>query len=328
MSGMEVQDLSLSIRTPEGEAHILDRVSLSLRRGAVLGLVGESGCGKSTLVKAVLGVLPRNARATSGRILFEGRDLLTLSERVLAKEVRGQRMGFIPQDPALALNPMFTVGKQLAEIWRWHAPEGEERGRATARARILELFRRVRLPDPEPSLDRYPHQFSGGQRQRVLIAAALLCRPALLVADEPTTALDVTTQQQILELLAELTRELGLSVLFVTHDFGVVSALCDDVAVMYAGQMVETGTKRQVLAAPCHPYTAALLACHPDRMATLAGIPGAVPSPLTPPSGCRFHPRCTLAEAACRSRHAGLSPQPDRRGLGCIRFDPRPAEAA
>ncbi|WP_372624606.1 ABC transporter ATP-binding protein [Falsiroseomonas sp.] len=323
---LSVEDLSLSIRTPEGEARVLDRVSLDLQPGALLGLVGESGCGKSTLVKTVLGVLPPAARATGGRILLDGRDLLRLPQAVLAREVRGRRLGFIPQDPALALNPMFTVGTQLLEIWRWHAPEGEDRGRAAGRARILSLFRRVQIPDAEAALDRHPHQFSGGQRQRVLIAAALLCRPALLVADEPTTALDVTTQQQILSLLGELAAEYGLSVLFVTHDFGVVSAICTHVAVMYAGQMVEAGTKADVLGAPCHPYTAALLACHPDRMAELAGIPGAVPSPLTPPAGCRFHPRCDVAEAGCQARPAGLTPQPDGRGVGCIRFDPaRPA---
>ena len=320
-AALEVRDLSLSIRTPEGEARILDRASLVLPRGAVLGLVGESGCGKSTLVKAVLGVLPRQARATSGAILLDGRNLLALPQAVLAREIRGRRIGFIPQDPALALNPMFTVGTQLAEIWRWHAPEGRARGRRAARAAILALFRRVLLPDPEAALDRYPHQFSGGQRQRVLIAAALLCRPAVLVADEPTTALDVTTQQQILSLLGELAREFGLSVLFVTHDFGVVSAICNEVAVMYAGQVVEAGTKRAVLAEPRHPYTRALLACHPDRMERLEGIPGSVPSPLTPPSGCRFHPRCAVAEAGCAGRAAGLTRQSDGRGIGCLRFD-------
>jgi oligopeptide/dipeptide ABC transporter ATP-binding protein len=307
---LSIEDVSLSIRTPEGEARVLDRVSLDLPLGALLGLVGESGCGKSTLVKTVLRVLPPSARATSGRILL------------MVREVRGRRLGFIPQDPALALNPMFTVGTQLLEIWRWHAPEGEDRGRAAGRTRILSLFRRMQIPDAEAALDRYPHQFSGGQRQRVLIAAALLCRPALLVADEPTTALDVTTQQQILSLLGELAAEYGLSVLFVTHDFGVVSALCTHVAVMYAGQMVEAGTKAEVLEAPRHPYTAALLACHPDRMAELAGISGAVPSPLAPPAGCRFHPRCEFAEAACQARPAGLAWQADGRGVGCIRFEP------
>ena len=318
---LDIRDLSLSIRTPEGEARILDRVSLRLRRGAVLGLVGESGCGKSTLVKTVLGVLPRNARASSGQVIFDGTDLLPLPERDLATRFRGRRIGFIPQDPALALNPMFRVGTQLGEIWRWHAPEGEDRGAATARARILSLFRRVQLPDAEAALDRYPHQFSGGQRQRVLIAAALLCRPELIVADEPTTALDVTTQQQILLLIRSLAQEMDLSVLFVTHDFGVVSALCSDVAVMYAGQMVEAGAKRLVLGDPCHPYTRALIACHPDRMERLAGIPGAVPSPLSPPAGCRFRPRCDLAEDACAARAPGLSPQSDGRGVGCIRWD-------
>jgi oligopeptide/dipeptide ABC transporter ATP-binding protein len=318
---LDVQALSLSIRTPEGVAHILDRVSLRVRRGQIMGLVGESGCGKSTLVKAVLGVLPQNARATSGRVVFDGTDLLPLRDRELAARFRGRRIGFIPQDPALALNPMFRVGTQLLEIWRWHAPADEDRSAAAGRARILALFRRVQLPDAEAALSRYPHQFSGGQRQRVLIAAALLCRPELVVADEPTTALDVTTQQQILLLIRDLAREMTLSVLFVTHDFGVVSALCTDVAVMYAGQMVEAGGKRALLGDPCHPYTQALIACHPDRMARLAGIPGAVPSPLAPPSGCRFRPRCGVALPGCAARAPGLSPQTDGRGVGCLRFD-------
>ncbi|MCC7426666.1 MAG: ABC transporter ATP-binding protein [Alphaproteobacteria bacterium] len=328
---LSVDDLSVVIDTPEGPARVLDRASLAVGAGEIVGLVGESGCGKSTLVKAILGVLPPNARMPEGRMLFEGRDLLALDEAALAREVRGRRIGFIPQDPALALNPMFTVGTQLLEIWRWHAPENApDRSRAAGRARLIDLFRRVQIPDPEQALARYPHQFSGGQRQRVLIAAALLCGPRLIVADEPTTALDVTTQQQILSLLAELARDFALSVLFVTHDFGVVSQLCSHVTVMYAGQTVETGTKRAVLAAPRHPYSAALVACHPDRMADLAGIPGSVPSPLAPPSGCRFHPRCPEARPGCAARPTrlvALAGDPPH-ALNCIMADaPGPAGA-
>jgi len=325
---LRVEDLSVAIATDSGVARILDGVGLEVPPGEIVGLVGESGCGKSTLVKTLLGALPRGGRVTRGRILFEGRDLLTMDEAALAHEIRGRRVGFIPQDPALALNPLFTVGTQLLEIWRWHAPHGEDASAAGGRRRIVDLFGRVGLPDPAAALDRYPHQFSGGQRQRVLIAAALLCRPSLLVADEPTTALDVTTQQQILALLGSLVEEFGLSVLFVTHDFGVVSALCDRVCVMYAGQMVEQGRKADLLGAPLHPYTRALLACHPDRMERLAGIPGAVPSPLDPPSGCRFHPRCTEAEPRCAARTVGLVQVAGGRGVGCIRAEPAGAVIA
>lgn len=319
MPMLQVEDLSVVIVTDSGVAHVLDGVDLDVAQGRIVGLVGESGCGKSTLVKAVLGALPRGGRVTGGRILFEGRDLLSIGEQSLAREIRGRRIGFVPQDPALALNPLFTVGAQLLEIWRWHAPGGEDSSVAGGRRRIVDLFGRVGLPDPAGALSRYPHQFSGGQRQRVLIAAALLCRPSLIVADEPTTALDVTTQQQILSLLGSLVGEFGVSVLFVTHDFGVVSALCDSVCVMYAGQMAEQGRKADVLADPRHPYTRALLACHPDRMERLAGIPGAVPSPLDPPRGCRFHPRCTEAEGRCSLRPAGLVTLDGGRRVGCIR---------
>ena len=315
---LQVQDLSVSIRTSQGTAAILDRCNLSIGAGEVVGLVGESGCGKSTMVKALLGVLPESARVTGGSIEFEGQDLLALDERTLSRTVRGRRIGFIPQDPALALNPNFTVGEQLLEIWRWHAPEGA-RDRKAGEQRAIELLRRVQVPDPAAMLKRYPHQFSGGQRQRLLIAAALLCGPRLIVADEPTTALDVTTQQQILVLLSQLCRDLGVSVLFVTHDFGVVSQLCHRVTVMYAGQTVEEGPKAAVLREPLHPYTTALMDCHPDRLRRLDGIPGRVPSPQDFPGGCRFLPRCTRGVAGCAERAPRLVGDTHR--VSCIHFD-------
>ena len=241
MSGLlAVEDLSVRIDTPEGPADVLDRVSLKIGRGDITGLVGESGCGKSTLVKTILGTLPANARVTSGRVVFDGRDLLQLDNRTLEREIRGHRIGFVPQDPAQALNPLFTVGDQLLEIWRRHAPEGEDRGNAAGSRRIADLFSRVQLADAQAALKRYPHQFSGGQRQRVLIAAAMLCSPELIIADEPTTALDVTTQQQILALLAGLVNEAGLSVLFVTHDLREALSLADRVCFLSGapGQLV------------------------------------------------------------------------------------------
>lgn len=273
-----------------GAARILDDVSLSVPAGSITGVVGESGCGKSTLLRAILGILPRHATTPRGRILFEGRDILP--DR--AAGVRGH-IGFVPQDPYLSLNPVFRAGDQILEIMRRHAPGS----RAEHRDRLVALLAAVQLPDPAAALRKYPHQFSGGQRQRLLIAAALCCDPALVVADEPTTALDVTTQREILALLGDLARERGLSMLFVTHDFGVLASLCDQVAVLYAGRVVETGPTRAVLDAPLHPYTRLLLACHPDRATDLAGIPGTVPPATAQPEGCRFHPRCPIAHRSC-----------------------------
>jgi peptide/nickel transport system ATP-binding protein len=305
---LDVRNLRLSVKTDEGIAQILDHVQLKLAHGRIVGVVGESGCGKSTLVKAILGILPKATNVESGQILFEGEDLLRLDERELTQRIRGSRIGFIPQDPYLALNPVFTVGDQLLSVMRWHAPVPTDGPRDVPalmrhhRARLVELLRRTQIPEPDAVLDRYPHQFSGGQRQRLMIAGALACNPRLVIADEPTTALDVTTQLQILNLLKSLATEFDISMLFVTHDFGVVAQLCDDITVMYAGQTVESGLTRAVLADPRHPYTRALLACHPDRAKSLVGISGLVPSPLRPPPGCRFAPRCPDAIEDCRRR--------------------------
>jgi peptide/nickel transport system ATP-binding protein len=303
---LSVHDLKVSIRTDEGTAQVLDDVGLSLERGRILGVVGESGCGKSTLIRTIMGILPRGARVERGEIWFEGENLLAFSEAELARDVRSSRIGFIPQDPLLALNPVFKIGTQLLEIMRWHAPDAKDHGGARGAerrkrhvGRLVGLLKRMQVPDPETALERYPHQFSGGQRQRLLIAAALACSPRLVIADEPTTALDVTTQHQILLLLRELVAEFGISLLFVTHDFGVVAELCDDLCVIYAGQTVEAGAVLPILDAPAHPYTRALLACHPDRATSFQGIPGSVPSPLMPPPGCRFAPRCADVRAVC-----------------------------
>ncbi|WP_043361229.1 ABC transporter ATP-binding protein [Belnapia sp. F-4-1] len=320
---LEVQALRVAIRGDEGLARILDHVAFRLETGRILGVVGESGCGKSTLIRAILGILPRGAQIGGGRVMFEGEDLLAFSEAELNRQVRGSRISFIPQDPYLALNPVFTVGAQLLETMRRHRPGT----RQDHRAELVRLLRRVQLPDAEAALDRYPHQFSGGQRQRLLIAAALACAPRLVVADEPTTALDVTTQQQILLLLRELVEETGVSMLFVTHDLGVVAELCDDLCVIYAGQSVETGPARAVLNSPMHPYTRALLACHPDRSEGFTGIPGAVPLPLRAPPGCRFAPRCPEARQACPARTSHPRAAAPGRAVDCILYDPVPVEA-
>jgi len=319
---LDIRNLRLSVKTDEGVARILDHVELTLAPGRILGVVGESGCGKSTLVRAVLGILPKTTTVESGEILFEGEELLRLSERELARRVRGGRIGFIPQDPYLALNPVFTIGSQLLAVMRAHAPAPAERLRGGAlmqhhRTKLIELLRRVHIPEPKAVLERYPHQLSGGQRQRILIAGALACRPRLLIADEPTTAIDVTTQLQILRLLRSLAGEFGLSMLFVTHDLGIVAQLCDEMTIMYAGQTMESGPTDTVLSEPRHPYTRALLACHPDRAKNFVGIPGLVPSPLNPPPGCRFSPRCPDAIDYCRRRAPHLIPGAERHLVDC-----------
>jgi oligopeptide/dipeptide ABC transporter ATP-binding protein len=328
---LEVRGLRLSIGGDEGIAKVLDHIDFTLERGRILGIVGESGCGKSTIIRAIIGILPAGARVEAGSIGFDGEDLLTLGEHVLNTRIRGSRIGFIPQDPYLALNPVFKVGTQLLEIMRWHAPDDGlgRRGREQRhRERIVGLLRRVQLPEPEAALERYPHQFSGGQRQRLVIAAALATSPALVIADEPTTALDVTTQQQILDLLRDLAEEFGLSMLFVTHDLGVVAQLCDDLCVIYAGQTVESGSTGAILAAPRHPYTQALLACHPERAVAFNGIPGTVPSPLRPGAGCRFAPRCGVARDVCGERRPHLSADGSGRRVDCVRYDQPGAVAA
>jgi oligopeptide/dipeptide ABC transporter ATP-binding protein len=319
---LAVEALRVSIATDDGLARVLDHVDLRIPRGRIVGVVGESGCGKSTLVRAVLGILPVAARVEQGRILFGGEDLLGLAQNELTRRIRGKEISFVPQDPFLALNPVFTVGTQLLEIMRWHAPSdgNGDRGRQHHRARLVELLRAVQIPDPDAALERYPHQFSGGQRQRLLIAGALACRPRLVIADEPTSALDVTTQLQILRLLRDLANRFGVSMLFVTHDFGVVAQLCDEVMVMYAGQSVEAGRTAEIIDRPRHPYTQMLIACHPDRVQDLTGIPGTVASPLAPPPGCRFHPRCPSARPGCSTGRPAVVVDATGHTVNCVLY--------
>jgi peptide/nickel transport system ATP-binding protein len=313
---LSVRGLKVSFRTDSGIARVLDDVALSLEAGQILGVVGESGCGKSTLIRAILGILPNAAEIDTGQIVFEGENLLAFTEQELNQRIRGSRIGFIPQDPLLSLNPVFKVGAQMMEIMRDHAPAGSTRRDHVAR--LVGLLRRLHVPDPDNALERYPHQFSGGQRQRLLIAAALACAPRLVIADEPTTALDVTTQHEILLLLRELVDEFGISLLLVTHDLGVVAELCDTVCVIYAGQTIESGSVAAVLQAPSHPYTRALLACHPERTATFVGIPGTVPSALRMPTGCRFAPRCGYAQAVCDTGLPATASRPSGAQVRCI----------
>jgi len=301
-----IRDYRLNFRTFDGVYQALDGVELELERGQSLGIVGETGCGKSVTVRNILGLLPSPpAEVVSGEILFEGRDLLMLSKAEMQK-IRGTEIAMIFQDPMTYLNPVFTVGTQMIDVIMAHRrslDRGERMTRKQAREHAIEMLRRVHLPNPERQIDAYPHQLSGGMRQRVLIAMALSGSPKLLIADEPTTALDVTIQAQILDLIAELVDDLGLSVILITHDLGVVAKVCDKVAVMYAGQVVEYGTIEQLFDDPKHPYTAGLLHSIPDPEGAathLEGIPGFLPNLLDPPAGCRFEARCPKAMDVCR----------------------------
>jgi len=294
---LEIRDLVTAFHTAEGRVPAVDGVSLSIDRGRTLGLVGESGCGKSVTAMSILRLVAAPGRIESGSILLESAagpvDLVTLPDADL-RQVRGGRIGMIFQEPMTSLNPVFTVGDQIAEAVLLH----RDCGRDAARARALEMLGLVRMADPERRLDEYPHQLSGGMRQRVMIAMALACQPDLVVADEPTTALDVTIQAQILDLLGDLRRRLGTAILLITHDLGVVAETCDEVAVMYAGRIVERAPADVLFARPLHPYTIGLLAARPDLdagggvRAPLRTIPGMVPPPQRFPAGCRFHPRC------------------------------------
>jgi oligopeptide/dipeptide ABC transporter ATP-binding protein len=288
---------SLSIRFGRSAPALVDAVSFSLRPGETLCLVGESGCGKSLTALALMGLLPPRA-LPSGRALFRGRDLLTLPAGEIT-DLRGDRLAMIFQEPMTSLNPAFKIGDQIAESLVRHRGAS----RADARSAALDMLRKVRIPAPKRRLDAYPHQLSGGMRQRIMIAMALINSPDLLIADEPTTALDVTIQAQILALISELQREAGMAMLLVTHDLGVVAEVADRVAVMYAGRIVETGAARDLFDDPQHPYTLGLIGSLPSlgrRESRLATIPGSVPPPDRFPAGCRFSSRCPFADDRCR----------------------------
>jgi peptide/nickel transport system ATP-binding protein len=295
---LEIHDLRTSFHAPEGTARAVDGVSFTIAPGETLGLVGESGCGKSVTALSILRLIrPPGAIHPSSRIAFEGRELLTLPEPAM-RALRGARIAMVFQEPMSSLNPVFTIGDQVAEVAR--LPEGASRRDAWRRA--VAMLGTVGFPDPAGRARDYPHQLSGGLRQRVMLAMALLLQPSLLIADEPTTALDVTVQAQILELLATLQGEMGMSVLLITHDFGVIAERAQRVLVMYAGQVVEESPVQLLFSAPHHPYTQGLLAAVPRlgmRRDRLAVIPGTVPSATAWPSGCRFRARCPHAFERC-----------------------------
>jgi len=295
---LEVDDLRVLFRTDQGPARAVDGVSFTLSAGETLCVVGESGCGKSVTALALMGLLPRASAQVGGRIAFEGRNLLALDARAMA-DLRGDRLAMIFQEPMTSLNPAFTVGSQLAEVLVRHRGATAQQ----AREQVLQMLRHVRIPAPEKRIDEFPHRMSGGMRQRVMIAMALLCQPALLIADEPTTALDVTIQAQVLDLMRALRAELGTAVILITHDLGVVAEMADRVLVMYAGQVVEEAPVREIFAMPQHPYTVGLMGAMPALAAAgarLAAIDGMVPAPTEMPDGCRFAARCPFADAQCR----------------------------
>jgi oligopeptide transport system ATP-binding protein len=296
---LSVTGLHTEYRTSRGTVQAVRGVDLSLTPGEILGLVGESGSGKSVTCMSILRLLRRGGRITQGRIDFDGTDLRLANERHLTG-IRGARIGVIFQDPMSALNPTMTVGKQIVEAVLRHRSVGIK----AARARAVDLFKLVRIPSPEDRIDSYPHEFSGGMRQRVMIAIALACEPDVLIADEPTTALDVTIQRQILALLKELRDRLGMAIILVTHDLGVIAETADRVLVLYGGQVMEDATVADLFATPRHPYTRGLLAAIPDPRqgdATLAPIAGAPPDMRSPPPGCPFAPRCPQARRMCET---------------------------
>ena len=303
MSVLEVRDLTIRYpRRGEEPLTVVRKLNLRLEAGQLLGLVGESGSGKSQTALAILGLLDSDA-IVEGQVIHDGRDLLKQPEPVL-RGVRGNRVAMIFQDPMTSLNPHLTIGTQLAEVLRVHRSASSD----AARAEAIRMLQAVRIPAASRRMGQYPHQLSGGMRQRVMIAMALMCRPQVLLADEPTTALDVTIQAQVLELLDELRREFGLSILMITHDLGVVAQICDRVMVMYAGSIMESGSTRQLLSAPGHPYTRGLLESLPDLDApaehTLRPIPGQPPNLAFLPGGCPFRPRCGFETDGCADYRA------------------------
>jgi oligopeptide transport system ATP-binding protein len=321
---LSVEDLRVEFWTRRGTVHAVNGISFEIAPGETLGIVGESGCGKSVTSLAVLGILPRAGRVASGRAVFEGRDLIGLSDREL-RRIRGREIGMIFQDPMTSLNPVLTVGRQIRESLQTHM--GMQRRQAEARA--VELLDQVGIPSARDRVSDYPHQFSGGMRQRAMIAMALACEPKLLIADEPTTALDVTIQAQILQLLRDLTAEHGTALILITHDLGVVAGMCERVHVMYAGMMMETGTAEQVFATPRHPYTFGLLQSVPrldtPRGRKLHPIEGAPRDMLRPPTSCPFAPRCAYEVPLSRQEVPPLVEVEPGHRVAC--FNPVPEDA-
>jgi peptide/nickel transport system ATP-binding protein len=314
---IQVKNLQTSFFTPEGEVRAIDGVSFEIGEGKTLGLVGESGCGKSVTSLSIMRLIQSPpGKIVGGEILYRGKDLLKLNSEAMRK-IRGNEISMIFQEPMTSLNPVFTVGNQIGEAIKLH----QGLGKKETRQKTIDMLRLVKIADPESRVDSYPHQLSGGMRQRVMIAMALSCNPALLIADEPTTALDVTIQAQILELMKELKQKIGMALLLITHDLGVVAEQADDVAIMYAGKIVERSSTQAIFNKPFHPYTVGLLNSLPstggEKKKRLDAIPGVVPSPLNLPSGCRFRDRCPKAVDACAQSEPQLIEKEPGHSVAC-----------
>ena len=317
-SVLRVRALSVEIPLPSGTLHAVSNVDLAVARGETLAIVGESGCGKTMTALAVMRLLPHRARLRAKEISLREADLRTVSDKAFSA-IRGNRMSMIFQDPMTALNPVYPIGDQLEEIYLRH----REAGRREARERAEYLLARVGITNARARLGQYPHQLSGGLRQRIMIAMALMCDPALIVADEPTTALDVTVQAQVLRLLEDLQAEFNMALILISHDLGIVARIADRIAVMYAGRVVETGSSRQIFAAPTHPYTRGLIDCIPypgktRRRTALGSIPGIVPSLIGDNRGCMFRNRCAWADARCRAEGNAERPVGDGHSYRCV----------
>ena len=314
---IEIIDLKTSFFTSDGELRAVDGVTFEIEKGKTMGLVGESGCGKSVTALSTMQLIPKAAgRVVGGEIRFRGNNLLSFDERRM-REIRGNEISMIFQEPMTSLNPVFSVGAQIEEVIILH----QRLGKKDARDKAIEMLRLVKIPEPEIRIDDYPHQLSGGMRQRVMIAMALSCNPSLLIADEPTTALDVTIQAQILVLIEELQKKLGMALLLITHDLGVVAEQADDVAIMYAGKIVERAVPEVIFSRPLHPYTLGLLKSIPGYKgikSKLEAIPGIVPSPLNLPAGCRFSDRCAKAEDGCKEAEPELREVEQKHWVSCF----------
>jgi oligopeptide/dipeptide ABC transporter ATP-binding protein len=321
---LSVRNLATSFPTEDGVLRAVDGISFDVPKGSTVALVGESGSGKTVTSLSIMRLVPSPGEVTAGEVLFGGENLLALPERTM-RSLRGRKISMVFQEPMTSLNPVYTVGSQIAEVIRVH----QKASRAEARRKTVEMLKLVGIASPETRIDSYPHQLSGGMRQRVMIAMALACEPELLIADEPTTALDVTIQAQILDLLRKLQSKLQMSIVLITHDLGVVAEVAQHMVVMYAGRIVEQGPVRELFGAPKHPYTEGLLKTLPPpdrsrargsvhRPARLPTIDGAPPDLLHPPSGCRFHDRCAYAEDVCRAGEPTLSPIDSERSSRCF----------
>lgn len=316
MNLLEISNLKTHFFTEAGVVKAVDDVSFNVEKGCTLGLVGESGSGKSVTAQSVLRIVPKPGRIVDGKILFDGEDLVQKKDSEMQR-YRGKRISLIFQDPTSSLNPLFTIGNQLSDIVIQHDKVKKDAAIET----VIKTLKLTRLPDPEEAIRRYPHQFSGGMKQRICIARALLLNPQLLFADEPTTSLDVTIQAQIISLLKDLQKDIGMTLVMITHDMGVVAEMCKCVVVLYAGHVMEIGPIETIFEAP-HPYTAALLKAVPrlDQTRKLISIPGNIPNLITPPTGCRFHPRCEYAVDLCKEKKPPLEDVGGDHSISCHRW--------